>query len=145
MFPNDSILPLHMLCALGAQISLVRHCLKAYPKALQDNSTSQLGTPFHFVCMFHHVNHHVVSNDDEDEHGGASTIALIKYLSKVKPAGLTVHNELNQQTPLHIACMAFYTEKSCRTSDEKKAEIVHYILQVCPILAPTSNIVCIEP
>jgi ankyrin repeat protein len=152
-FPDDVVLPLHMLCALGAPISLIRQCLKANPKALQDNTTSKLGTPFHFACMLHHQAVATQSDDiDEDlDEVGVNSLALVKYLVKVRASGLTVQNSLNLQTPLHIACLAYQVDHNAkvrmygygedegeqsqqRVPDEKKEEVIYYIIQVCPKL-----------
>jgi hypothetical protein len=85
-FDEESLYPLHMICALGATAASVKACYKAYPEAINYTKTA-LGGPLQYACFF------------------GAPIDVVVYIAKKDPGALLTTNKKGK-TPLHHACQS---------------------------------------
>ena len=110
-FDDDSLFPLHMICALGASADCVKACYKAYPAATE-LCTEDMGFPVHFATAFD------------------AAVDVVHYLAKKDPSALE-HANSQGKTPLHLACesefaspdvVIFLTERCAKAAEMKDKE-----------------------
>jgi Ankyrin repeats (3 copies) len=100
----ERIYPLHAICVLGGSLNLIKKVYKAYPSAIEDNSTS-VGNVLHYCCMF---NEHI-------------TVETMHFLASKRKELLSELNLGDERTPLHVAC-----------SYDAKHDIVAYLTEKYP-------------
>lgn len=144
-FKNDTIYPLHMLCAMAAPIICIKRCYQSYPGAINDQE-ALYGTPIHYASLFHY--HYEMNNiDDENKRNsnhscattetskskkgkqqgndsnkkrqlfmGGNSLSVIQYLVKKNANMLRILNEKSQATVFHLACAAPYFTTTTTTN-----------------------------
>jgi ankyrin repeat protein len=83
-FYKDLIHPLHMLCALGASLALLKSCLSCCEAALFHDE-SALGAPVHYALHCR------------------APLEVVRWLVKKDIDALQIQSDLNGQLPLHVA------------------------------------------
>ena len=102
-FDDDSLYPLHMICALGASADCVKACYKAHPAATE-LCTEDMGFPVHFATAFD------------------AAVDVVHYLAKKDPSALEHANISQGKTPLHLAC----------ESEFASPDVVIFLTERCP-------------
>ena len=93
-FHRDLLHPLHMLAAMSADLGTIRLCYKNCEAALF-HDTSQLGAPIHYAVTFN------------------ASFDLVRWLVKKDMDALQLPNQVDKQTPLHLAVLYEVDTETC--------------------------------